>query len=237
MIHNVSMAVRAGEIVTLIGPNGAGKTTLLKLLLGLEMRDSGDIIRASELRIGYMPQNLVIHPSMPLTVKGFLRLYADDSSLLLKPIAEQFAIESLLNQPVQNLSGGEWRRVLLARAMLKGPNLLVLDEPLAGVDISGQTALYQLIEDVVKQQGCGVLMVSHDLHLVMASTHHVICLNHHICCEGEPHQIGGNPAFAAMFGQEMADRLALYTHTHDHTHDLHGDVVHTGEGHDHGTAD
>lgn len=233
MIHNVSLGVRAGEIVTLIGPNGAGKTTLLRVLLGLENPDSGQIIRAQELRIGYMPQHIQLHEALPLTVEGFLQLYNENSSLNLPDYAGQFAIDSLLAQPVQHLSGGEWRRVLLARAMLRQPNLLVLDEPLAGVDVSGQTALYRLIEEVVKEQGCGVLMVSHDLHLVMASTHHVICLNHHICCEGEPHKIGGDPAFTALFGQEMANRLALYTHSHDHAHDLHGNVIEEASQHDH----
>lgn len=224
VVEHVSLQLRKGEIITVIGPNGAGKSTVLKMLLGLETPDYGDLIRPDGVRIGYLPQNMAVHPTMPLNVKGFLTLYAPNVARV-AALSERFAIDNLHDKPVEALSGGEWRRVLLARAMLRQPDLLVLDEPLAGVDVNGQAELYRLIEDVVQAEGCGVLMVSHDLHVVMASTHHVICLNHHVCCEGEPSQLGENPAFINLFGKEMAQRLALYSHTHDHTHDLHGNVI------------
>ncbi len=224
VVEHVSLQLLKGEIITVIGPNGAGKSTLLKLLLGLEAPDYGDLIRPGGVRIGYLPQHMTVHPTMPLSVHEFLKLYAPHARRV-AALAERFAIEDLLGKPVEALSGGEWRRVLLARAMLRQPDLLVLDEPLAGIDVNGQAALYELIDDVVNAEGCGVLMVSHDLHMVMASTHHVICLNRHICCEGEPRQLGENPAFTNLFGKDMAQRLALYSHTHDHTHDLHGNVI------------
>jgi len=231
VISDVSMTVQAGEIVTVIGPNGAGKTTLLRILLGLEQPDRGTIHCKERLEIGYVPQQFRIDPAMPLLVRGFLQLY-HPSMVRVTEVAQWMRIDALLEQWMHKLSGGELRRVLLARAMLRKPELSILDEPMSGVDVSGQSELYQLIEMLVKQQHCGVLMVSHDLHVVMASTHHVICLNHHICCEGKPQQLGGDPAFHAVFGEAMASRLALYTHHHDHAHNLHGDVV-KGCDHDH----
>ncbi len=224
VVQQVSLRVRGGEIVTLIGPNGAGKTTVLKMLLGLERPDSGAITRASRLRIGYMPQRFEIDPALPLDVASFLGLYMSDRKRL-HEVMYMVGIEAFMGQAVQQLSGGEWRRVLLARACLRKPHLLILDEPMAGVDVSGQAELYRLIEKLVEQTGCGVLMVSHDLHVVMASTHQVICLNQHICCEGKPQQLGDNPEFIRMFGADTAKRLALYSHHHDHAHDLHGEVL------------
>lgn len=210
--------------MTLIGPNGAGKTTLLRVLLGLEQPDSGSIIFSPGVEIGYMPQQFSLDPALPLSVRDFLELYHPDAARV-EEVAEQLRIVLLLSERVHGLSGGEWRRILLARAILRKPKMLVLDEPMAGVDVSGQAELYRLIESLVDDYGCGVLMVSHDLHVVMASTHHVVCLNHHVCCEGKPQQLGGDPAFKEVFGEEMASRLALYTHRHDHDHNLHGDVV------------
>lgn len=201
------------------------------MLLGLESYDKGEIKRKHNLEIGYMPQHFNLDPALPLSVYGFLELYHNDVKRI-EEVAKMTRIESLLSGRMHKLSGGEWRRVLLARAVLRKPDLLILDEPMSGVDVSGQVELYRLIEALAHNYGCGVLMVSHDLHVVMASTHHVICFNHHICCEGKPQQLGGDPAFRAVFGDDMTSRLAFYMHHHDHDHNLHGDVV-KGCEHDH----
>jgi zinc transport system ATP-binding protein len=219
VISTVSLNIPPRNIVTVIGPNGSGKTTLLKLLLGLETPDSGQVERAAGLRIGYVPQKLAIDPILPLTVGWFLSLSSEAGSLPVHEAATQAGVASLLDARMQSLSGGEMQRVLLARALLCRPQLLVLDEPAQGVDVTGQAMLYELIGRLAKQHGIGVLMVSHDLHLVMSATDHVICLNHHICCSGHPHSVRGDPAFAALFGQHVAASLAVYTHHHDHTHD------------------
>jgi zinc transport system ATP-binding protein len=217
VIHNVSLNLQAGNIVTVIGPNGSGKTTLLKLLLGLETPDSGSITRAPGLRIGYMPQRLSVDPILPVTVEWFLKLSANGHAIA--AIADETGIADLLQCKLQSLSGGEMQRVLLARALLCQPDLLVLDEPAQGVDVNGQASLYDLISKVSKKHNTSVLMVSHDLHLVMSSTNHVICLNHHICCSGHPHSVQGDPAFIELFGSHVAKSLAVYTHHHDHSHD------------------
>ena len=224
VLDGVSLTLDAGKIITLIGPNGAGKTSLVRLVLGLQTASSGDIARAPGLRIGYMPQKLHIEPSLPLTARRFLALggatdAAIDSALALT------GINHLAASPMQTLSGGEVQRVLLTRALAREPNLLVLDEPVQGVDINGQLALYQLINRIRHERGCGVLMVSHDLHLVMANTDEVLCLNQHVCCHGHPESVSNHPAYQALFGTRAAETLAVYTHHHDHRHDLHGDVV------------
>jgi zinc transport system ATP-binding protein len=218
ILQDVSLALAPGEILTLIGPNGAGKTTLTRLLLGLIKPDSGKIERSTELRIGYMPQKFVIDPHLPLTVQRFLQL-ARIQRLNIDEVAAELEIADLLQRPVNMVSGGELQRVLLARALLAKPNLLVLDEPVQGVDVAGQTRLYQLIVDLRDRLGCGVIMVSHDLHLVMASTDTVVCLNHHVCCHGHPDTVASDPAFLELFGQPQDSALAIYTHHHDHEHD------------------
>ena len=202
VLHEVSFAIRPREIVTIVGPNGAGKTTLLNCLLGLDTVDYGTVARAADLRIGYVPQHFRPQPSMPLTVESFLKLYAPLSTSLV----EKLAITHLLKHQLTSLSGGELRRVLLLRALLNKPNLLVLDEPTAGVDVGGQGELYRLLKQLSVEQNFAVLMVSHDLYVVMASTERVICLNHHVCCEGTPQQVGGDASFRAMFGDQLADR-------------------------------
>jgi zinc transport system ATP-binding protein len=216
VIANVSLSLTRGNIVTVIGPNGSGKTTLLRLLLGLETPDSGSITRAPGLKIGYMPQKLTIDPILPITVEWFLKLSANGQDI--RAVAEETQITHLLNAKLQSVSGGEFQRVLLARAMLCNPDLLVLDEPAQGVDVNGQASLYDLISNVARRHNTAVLMVSHDLHLVMSSTDHVICLNHHICCSGHPHSVQGDPAFTELFGSHVAQSLAVYTHHHDHDH-------------------
>ncbi|MEH6467469.1 MAG: ATP-binding cassette domain-containing protein, partial [Porticoccus sp.] len=172
------------------------------------------------LRIGYMPQKLHIDPTLPVTLQRFLKLAEPDPIKCLNA-AKEVGIERLIRSPLQFLSGGEMQRALLARAILRKPNILVLDEPVQGVDVVGQEALYRLIGQLRERLHCGVLMVSHDLHLVMSATDEVICLNQHICCHGHPDQVSNNPAFLELFGS----KTALYTHNHDHDHDLHGEVI------------
>jgi zinc transport system ATP-binding protein len=204
-------------------------------LLGLEKADSGTITRTNDLQIGYLPQKFHVDPVIPITVRAFLRLASRQKDIR-HEIIDELQIGHLLERSLGTLSGGENQRVLLARAMMRQPNLLVLDEPVQGVDISGQTELYQLISSLNKRHGCAVLMVSHDLHLVMAATDTVLCLNRHICCSGHPHQVSKDPAFLRLFGDQAAQSLALYEHHHDHAHDLRGRVVHEhvhGEGCNH----
>ncbi|WPO99881.1 zinc ABC transporter ATP-binding protein ZnuC [Pseudomonas sp. HR96] len=224
ILSDIQLSVRPGEIVTLIGPNGAGKTTLVRAVLGLLQPDSGSVWRQPKLRIGYMPQKLHVDPTLPLSVLRFLRLVPGvDRSRALAALAEVGA-EQVIDSPVQMISGGEMQRVLLARALLREPQLLVLDEPVQGVDVAGQAELYGLITRLRDRHGCGVLMVSHDLHLVMSTTDNVVCLNRHVCCSGHPEQVSGDPAFVELFGSH-APNLAVYHHHHDHAHDLHGAVV------------
>ena len=230
VLEGVSLDLQAGEIVTLIGPNGAGKTTLVRVVLGLLRPSQGSVWRQSRLRIGYMPQKLSVEATLPLSVLRFLRLVAGVGRAEAEAALAEVGAEQVLNSPLQAISGGELQRVLLARALLRKPQLLVLDEPVQGVDVAGQAELYRLIGRLRERYGCGVLMVSHDLHLVMSATDQVICLNRHICCSGHPEQVGADPAFHALFGQD-ARSLAVYQHHHDHQHDLHGGVVLTPHVH------
>lgn len=232
ILHQVSLEVQHGQLLTLIGPNGAGKTTLVRIVLGLLQPHTGTLQRAPDLRIGYMPQKLFIEPTLPLTVRRFLQLAAPGRRQPVKPLLEEVRIAHLLDQQVSALSGGELQRVLLARALSQSPQLLVLDEPAQGVDVTGQVELYQLINTIRDRHGCGVLMVSHDLHLVMATTDEVICLNQHICCHGKPEHVSNDPAYLALFGRREAETLAVYTHHHNHSHDLTGDISHDGCNHD-----
>ncbi len=211
-LKNVSLQVQRGEIVTLIGPNGAGKSTLVRVVLGLSIPQQGKIVRQSNICIGYMPQHLTIDPILPLTVAKFINLGKVKKNI--QPILEEVKITELLNRPLQNISGGEMRRVLLARALLREPDLLVLDEPIQGVDVVGQYELYELIAQIRNRHGCGILMVSHDLHLVMAATDKVICLNQSICCSGHPEIVTKHPAYLELFGARAAQDLAIYTHHH-----------------------
>jgi len=228
--------VGVGEIVTLIGPNGAGKTTMARVMLGLLKPDQGKISRRPALRIGYMPQNLNIDPALPISVKRFLSLglsRADIGHGLRHAALKECGVDHVADSPIQKISGGEMQRVLLARALLRSPDLLVLDEPVQGVDLGGQAELYALIRGIRDKRGCGVLMVSHDLHMVMAATDHVICLNQHVCCAGHPETVSRHPEFVALFGESIAAELSIYHHDHDHEHDVHGDVI-SDHGHNHG---
>ena len=225
ILNGVNLVIDQGEIVTLIGPNGAGKTSLVKVVLGLLKPTRGELSRRKNLRIGYMPQKLHIEPSLPLTVKRFLSLAASVREPELLDALARVGIERLLHNPIQQLSGGETQRVLLARAILRKPELLVLDEPVQGVDVAGQAELYRLINELRDQLHCGVLMVSHDLHLVMANTDTVVCLNKHVCCHGHPEKVSSHPAYLELFGAAAQTDIAVYTHNHDHSHDMHGNVV------------
>lgn len=226
ILDSISLCIYAGQIVTIIGPNGAGKTTLLRSLLGLVKPTSGKIWRKEGLTIGYVPQKLQLNPSLPLTVKRFLKLLPNLADEQINRSLEEVGASHILNRAMQSISGGELQRVLLARALLRKPQLLVLDEPTQGVDISGQVELYQLINQICNHYHCGVLMVSHDLHLVMANTDQVICLNQHICCSGHPGHVSNDPAFKELFGVN-ANSFAIYQHHHDHQHNLHGQVIKT----------
>ncbi|HGF6559461.1 zinc ABC transporter ATP-binding protein ZnuC [Providencia sp. PROV188] len=225
VLKDVTFALNKGDIVTLLGPNGAGKSTIVRVVLGLLAPTSGTINRASSLSIGYVPQKLHLDTTLPLTVKRFMMLKQGVRTAHLLPALERVKATHLIDQPMQKLSGGETQRVLLARALLNKPDLLVLDEPAQGVDINGQVALYDLINQLRTELGCAVLMVSHDLHLVMAKTDQVLCINGHICCSGTPDVVSNHPEFVAMFGYRGAQQLGVYRHQHNHQHDLEGNVI------------
>ncbi len=225
ILHNVGLDISAGEILTLIGPNGAGKTTLVRVVLGLLKPDSGEVRRKEGLSVGYLPQSFEVDHSLPLTVRRLLRLTQKASTEEMEEGLEEVGAGDLLDHPVQSLSGGERQRVLLARALLRNPELLVLDEPIQNVDVNGQSELYRLIAKIRADRGCGVILISHDLHLVMAFTDRVVCLNRHICCTGHPEAVSKNPEYLALFGKHAAESLAVYTHKHDHVHGSEGEIL------------
>jgi zinc transport system ATP-binding protein len=246
LVENISLSIARGEILTLIGPNGSGKTTTAKLVTGVTRPDAGSVWRKPGLRVGYVPQKLAIDWTLPLTVKRLMSLTASHKRGEVDAALDRVGIAHLAQAEVQNLSGGEFQRALLARAMLRKPDLLVLDEPVQGVDFSGEVALYDLIGQIRDETGCGILMISHDLHVVMAATDTVICLNGHVCCRGAPEQVARSPEYLSLFGARAASALALYQHHHDHTHlpdgrvlEADGKIVsahehaHDEHGHDH----
>lgn len=233
LLSDISLSISANEIVTLIGPNGAGKTSLLNILLGLRQPSKGEVFRAPNLTLGYMPQRLSLNPQLPLSVKRFLALSfskenrqekKQHEAMILNAL-EKNNVRDLLNASMLDLSGGELQRVLLSRAILRRPQLLVLDEPVQGVDVTGQTKLYQLISQLRDELKCGVLMVSHDLHIVMSATDHVVCINQHVCCHGHPKSVSNHPAYLELFGQSADAAVSIYTHHHNHDHDIHGCIV------------
>ena len=219
LLRHVSLTVEKDDFVTIVGPNGAGKSLLLKCLMGLLLPDEGNVERAEELRIGYVPQSFNYEQTLPLKVRNFLTLRQKVSCDDVQALAQEIGIEDLLNRSLHALSGGELQRVLLTRALLRKPNLLVLDEPAKHLDISGQLAFYSLLHKVYTEKPLSVLMVSHDLHMVMASTKRVICLFHHVCCSGEPRTVMQDPEFVKMFGKDMANMMAIYQHSHYHDHE------------------
>lgn len=223
ILHGISMSVIPEEIVTIVGPNGSGKTTLLRALTGAIEVTTGTVTRHDDLRIGYAPQRLALDSTMPITVDRFLSLMGKTSRAERRAALADVDIESLEDAQLASLSGGQFQRALLARAILRKPNLLALDEPTQGLDQPGTVGFYRLIERVREQTGCGVLMVSHDLHVVMSASDRVLCVNGHICCEGTPTVVSEAPEYRAMFGSGTAGALALYQHHHDHDHS-HGEA-------------
>ncbi len=226
VLDNISLRLNRGEITTLIGPNGAGKSTLVKVLLGLQKTFSGTVTKPKGLKIGYVPQKLRLNDSLPLNVERFLRLAGKYSKQELNDALKLVGAEHLFKSNMHSLSGGENQRVLLARALLQRPDILVLDEPAQGVDVQGQIDLYELIDTIRHRFNCAVFMVSHDLHLVMAKTDDVVCINHHVCCSGAPADIAQHPSYIALFGHTHQQPFAFYHHQHNHHHhDLAGDPV------------
>ena len=224
IVDDISLTVSRAEIVTLIGPNGSGKSTLVKTALGLIDADKGHVIRVPGLKMAYVPQSMDIDPTLPITVQRFMRLSHNATPDLIYRALQKTGTVGLYNASLHTLSGGEMRRVLLARAITNEPDLLILDEPTAGVDISGQSELYALIHGLRDDMGCSILLVSHDLHIVMAATDRVVCLNRHLCCSGSPESVSQSAEFIHLFGEELAAELAIYHHHHDHQHGLHGEI-------------
>ena len=218
ILDNISLRVDGGDFITIIGPNGAGKSMLLKCLLGFYPADRGNVRRRRGLTIGYVPQRLTPDYAMPIHVRRFLRLGKKTNDARIEDIAHETGIAHLLKSPLFLLSGGELQLVLLARALLEAPALLVLDEPAQNLDISGQLAFYKLLDQIYAKRALSILMVSHDLHMVMASTKRVVCLFHHVCCSGEPQAITKDPEFISLFGDDMANMMAVYQHSHNHMH-------------------
>jgi len=230
ILDNISFELRRAQITTIIGPNGAGKSTLTNIVNGLINNFEGEIERAPGLRIGYLPQKVYVNRLMPLSVTRLLRLTHNASDQEIEHALTQTGVNYLRQRQVLSLSEGELKRVLLARTTLGQPDLIVLDEPTAGVDVSGEIRMYELIGELRTQLHCAVLLVSHDLHLVMSKTDQVLCLNQHLCCSGLPESVSRHPEYLALFGQQAADSIAIYAHHHDHEHDVSGD--HAGHQHD-----
>ena len=228
VLRDLTLSLPLGEIVTVVGPNGSGKSTLLRAIIGAVRPSAGKITRKPGLKIGYVPQKLHVDPTLPLTVRRFLSLPKAVPNTQAQAALEQAGVGDLARRQMAALSGGQFQRVLLARALLNEPDLLILDEATQGLDQPGSAAFYRQIEAVRHQLGCAVLMVSHELHVVMAASDRVICLNGHICCEGAPEHVASAPEYRALFGSGTGGALALYRHEHDHGHD--------GCDHDHSHA-
>lgn len=234
VLHDVSVTINAAEIVTIVGPNGSGKSTFLRALIGAVPLAKGHISRAPDLRIGYVPQKLAIDATMPITVRRFLGLPRRISADVANGALARADVAGLADRQMSDLSGGQFQRVLLARALLDDPHLLLLDEATQGLDQPGSAAFYQQIEQVRRDMGCAVIMVSHDLHVVMAASDRVLCMNGHICCEGTPEIVASAPEYRALFGTGTQGALALYRHEHSHSHDQSHDHSHN---HDHNHDD
>ena len=218
VLANVSIHIDAGEIVTVVGPNGSGKTTLLRAIIGAIKLESGQIKTADGLRIGYVPQKLHIDPTLPMTVARFMQLPLRHSAAEMSEALGKAGLENLSGRQMTALSGGQLQRVLLARALLNDPQVLILDEPTTGLDQPGSAAFYRQIEQVRAETGCAVLMVSHELHVVMSASDRVVCLNGHVCCHGTPDVVASAPEYRQLFGTGTQGALALYRHDHDHDH-------------------
>ncbi|WP_434710352.1 ATP-binding cassette domain-containing protein [Rhizobium sp. YTUHZ045] len=226
LVRGVEFSVSRGEIVTLIGPNGSGKSTSAKAAIGVLKPDEGRVERRPGLKVGYVPQKLSIDWTLPLTVRRLMTLTGPLPERDIQAALEAAGVAHMIGAEVQHLSGGEFQRALMARAIARKPDLLVLDEPVQGVDFSGEIALYDLIKSIRNASGCGILLISHDLHVVMAETDTVICLNGHVCCRGTPETVSRSPEYVRLFGSRAAQTLAVYSHHHDHTHLPDGRVRH-----------
>ena len=223
LVKGVSLEVEKGKIVTLIGPNGSGKSTTAKIALGIFKKIEGEVEKYTN-KIGYVPQKISIDWTLPLRVYDFLTLTENISEVEIDEALSLTGVIHLKNKNLGNLSGGEFQRVLLARAISKKPELLVLDEPVQGVDFTGEIALYELIKKISDQLNCGILLISHDLHTVMSATDHVVCLNGHVCCSGSPIDVAKNNEYKALFGEQASQILTRYEHKHDHVHTSDGDI-------------
>ncbi|MFB9149711.1 metal ABC transporter ATP-binding protein [Roseovarius ramblicola] len=229
VLHDVSLSLEPGEIVTIVGPNGSGKSTLLRALIGAAPLSRGHLHRAPGLRIGYVPQRLHIDPTLPMTVMRFLALPRRRTAGELRAALDRAGLPDLRHRQMADLSGGQFQRVLLARALMDTPDLLILDEATQGLDQPGSAAFYRRIEEVRQDMGCAVLMVSHELHVVMSASDRVICLNGHVCCEGRPEIVAQAEEYRALFGTGTHGALALYRHEHGHSHDHDHDHDHSHE--------
>ncbi len=230
VLDRVNFSIERGEIVTVVGPNGSGKTSLLRAIIGAVVPDTGRVQKDPALRIGYVPQKLHIDANLPMTVARFLSLPGAVGKKAVADALAQAGVPDLASRQMSALSGGQFQRVLLARALLEKPDLLLLDEATQGLDQPGSAAFYRQIEEVRQALGCAVLMISHELHVVMSASDRVICLNGHVCCEGTPDIVASAPEYRALFGTGTMGALALYRHDHDHHHHHHDD----GHGHEHG---
>ena len=219
-VRDVSFDVPRRALVGLIGPNGAGKTTAVRALLGLIRPDAGKVHHEPGLVVGYVPQRIAPDTLLPISVRRFLAMAGRRAAADATATLDEVGMTAVIDRQLSALSGGEYRRVLLARALLRHPDLLVLDEPVQQVDFPGQLAMHRLIGRLRERRGCGVLVISHDLHLVLGATDRVICLNGHVCCAGEPETVSRHPEYVSLFGPHAAAALAVYTHDHDHSHDL-----------------
>jgi len=218
ILENVSLNIKKKDFITIIGPNGAGKSVLLDCLMGSFIPDNGKIIKKSNLSIGYIPQNFIPENSMPISVERFLKLNKKFSTSEFINLSKETNITEILKKNLSNLSGGELQKVLLTRSLLDEPELLILDEPAQNLDIKNQLNFYNLLNSIYKNRNLSILMVSHDLHMVMSSTKQVVCLYHHVCCSGEPQTVAKDPEFISLFGNDMAEMMSVYQHTHNHSH-------------------
>ena len=223
LVKGISFEISQGKIVTLIGPNGSGKTTTAKMILNIMNPDEGQITRNTD-KMAYVPQKINIDWTMPLRVIDFMKITNNLNNNQVLESLTTTGVDKLLYNQIHNLSGGEFQRVLIARAIAKKPDLLVLDEPVQGVDYNGEIALYNLIKKISVNLNCGILLISHDMHFVMSTTDHVVCLNGHICCSGTPSSVVKNPEYIKLFGEHNSETLSYYQHHHDHTHDNDGSV-------------
>jgi zinc transport system ATP-binding protein len=233
LVAHVDLSIARGEIVTLIGPNGSGKSTTAKVVTGVLRPDGGTVTRKPGLTIGYVPQKLSVDWTLPLSVERLMTLTGRHGNAAIEEALGKVGASHLRRAAVQELSGGEFQRVLFARAMIRKPDLMVLDEPVQGVDFPGEVALYELIRTIRDTTNCGILMISHDLHVVMAETDTVICLNGHVCCRGTPDSVKASPEYLSLFGDRAARTHAFYAHHHDHVHAADGSVDHAHSHHDH----